>query len=104
MSEVVSLDIMKEKFKDKISEIKNRLDFVLDNVGIQNDIENFTNIYEDLLIIDDKLEKIESNMNNTVLNNIMDLNEKNRIIDLKIMKLFTPYLLYYKMCLMQNNI
>lgn len=101
---VESLDVMKEKFKDKISEIKNRLDFVLDNVGIQNDIENFTNIYEDLLIIDDKLEKIESNMNNSVLDNIMDLNEKNRIIDLKIMKLFTPYLLYYKMCLMQNNI
>lgn len=103
MNEILTPEKIKEKFKEKMVSIKNRLDFVIDNLDIDNNIECFTNIYENIKYIEDDICKLENRLNMGNINNIVDEEERNRIINQKILKLFSPFILYYKLSLLQNN-
>ena len=100
MEEIITPEKIKENFKEKIINIKNRLDMLVDNLEIDNNIESFTNIYDYMVKIEEEIIKLE---NNLTIENIADIEERNRILDQKILKLFSPFILYYKLCLLQNT-
>lgn len=99
-NDIISSEKIKENFQKKNKEIFNRINLVLENLEIEKNLEDLTKIYENLVLMENYLDNLESNID---INNISKIEEKNRIMDKKIFKLFTPFLLYYKMCLMQNN-
>lgn len=103
MNEILTPEKIKEKFKEKMVSIKNRLDFLIDSLDIDNNIECFTNIYENIKCIEDDICKLENRLNMDNINNIVDEEERNRIINQKILKLFSPFILYYKLSLLQNS-
>ena len=100
MEEIITPEKIKENFKEKIINIKNRLDMLVDNLEVDNNIESFTNIYDYMVKIEEEIIKLE---NNLTIENIADIEERNRILDQKILKLFSPFILYYKLCLLQNT-
>lgn len=99
-NEVISSEQLKEKFKKKYSDISERLNLLLENLDIGSNVEKFYYIYDSLSKIEEYILDLENRLD---VNNITDLEERNRIIDQKIFKLFTPFILYYKLCLMENN-
>jgi len=98
-NEVLSNDELKVKFKRKYSDIFNKLNMLVENLDIGNNIEKFYNIFESLIKIEENILDLENKLN---IDNISDLEERNRIIDQKIFKLFIPYMMYYKLCLYRN--
>lgn len=100
--EILSSEQLKNKFKSKIIEIKDRLIFLLENLEIDNNSELFGRINDNMILIEEDLVKLENSLDLTNLSSL-NFDERNRIIDQKILKLFTPFIFYYKMCLLQNN-
>lgn len=99
MSEISSSETIKNNFKIKLDELNLRLRQVLQNLDLDSNIESFTKIYESFFLIESELEKLENNLD---LNSLDNISEINRIIDIKILRLFSPYISYYKLNLMQN--
>lgn len=97
--EILSSNELKDNFKKKINNIFPRLNQLLDNLNIENNINKFYLIFEALETIEKNTLDLENKLDENLIN---DLEEKNRIIDQKILKLFTPFILYYKLCLMNN--
>ena len=97
--EVLSSEQLKQKFKDKVNNLYHRLNQVLDNLDISNNSNNFCNIFDLLEKIDEKILDLENKLDENKINNI---DERNRIIDQKIFKLFSPFIFYYKLSLMNN--
>ncbi|ADO67412.1 hypothetical protein crov378 [Cafeteria roenbergensis virus] len=100
-TEVISSDELKGKFKDKLNDIYKRLNLVIDNLDIGNNSSNFHDIYQSLLKIEENILTLENKLDE---NKINDIEERNRIIDQKILKLFMPFILYYKLCLITNYV
>lgn len=100
--EILSSDQIKTNFKSKIKDIKNRLIFLIDNLDIDKNVEIFGRINDNIISIEEDLVKLENTLEISNLSNL-NFEERNRIIDQKILKLFTPFIFYYKMCLLQNN-
>jgi hypothetical protein len=99
-SEILPTNNIKEKFLEKINDLIPRLKQVLTNLNLDENIESFSKIFDNLLLIQNEIEKLENNLD---IDSIENNEERNRIIDQKILKLFTPFICYYKLCLMQNN-
>lgn len=100
--EILSSDQIKTNFKSKIKDIKNRLIFLIDNLDMDKNVEVFGRINDNIISIEEDLVKLENTLEISNLSNL-NFEERNRIIDQKILKLFTPFIFYYKMCLLQNN-
>ena len=100
MSEIITPSDIKENFKKKLEELIPRLNQVIDNTDVDNNIESFTKVYENLLLIESQVTELENRMD---VSNLDNIEERNRIIDQKVLKLFSPFILYYKLCLLQNN-
>jgi len=83
------------KIKEKVKNIEERLDLVLErtNLNENENLESLVEISQSLCLIEEKLSKLEGNINN--LENL-SYEERERIIDQKIFKIFTPYILYMK--------
>ena len=99
MSQNLQSDEIKLNFKNKVEELFPRIIQIINNLNLDSNIEGFTKIYENMLMIESEIEKLENNLD---LNNISDLEERDRIINQKILKLFSPFICYYKLSLMQN--
>lgn len=90
---------IKENFKNKVNILFPRISQLIDNLDLDNNIEIFSKIYENILHIETDVENLENNLD---LDNILNPVEKERIINQKILKLFMPFICYYKLTLMQN--
>jgi hypothetical protein len=90
---------LKNKIKCKISNLKNRLDQSLDNVNFDTNIEIINMIYEKMDDIEENIIKLENNISDFT---DISLDEKKRIIDQKVLKFFTPFILYYRLSLLEN--
>jgi uncharacterized lipoprotein YehR (DUF1307 family) len=82
------------KMIEKLDNIKERLNIINNRIDYNNEnLEKLVEISKSFCIIEENLNNLEGNVNN--LNNLT-LEEKERIIDQKIFKTFTPYMLYLK--------
>jgi len=89
------------KMVGRIKNIEKRFNLIITKTDInkENNLSDMVNIAELLTSIEEKLSDLEGNINN--LNNLT-LEEKERIINQKILKVFTPYILYMKLHLFNN--
>lgn len=89
------------KMRDKMEQLLDRFETINERIDINNNnnLEDLVEISQSLNYIENKLDTIEGTIDN--LENL-SYEEKNRIIDQKILKLFTPYILYFKLHLFNN--
>jgi len=90
-----------QKMSNKLDTIKSRLNLINNRIDYNNNqnLEKLVEISKALNIIEENLDILEGNVEN--LNNLT-LEDKERIIDQKIFKFFTPYILYLKYHLYNN--
>lgn len=100
-SEIMSEEILKEKLKSNFVELKERLDICLNNVNLMENISSYLKISENMKIIENELSKMEGEIE---LDDIVDESNvvRQRVIDEKVMKLFAPYMMYYRVCLLNS--
>ena len=100
-SEIMSEEILKEKLKSNFMELKERLDICLDNVDLTENISSYLKISESMKIVENEISKMEGDIE---LDDISDESNivRQRIIDEKVMKLFAPYMMYYRVCLLNS--
>ena len=100
-SEIMSEEILKEKLKSNFVELKERLDICLDNVDLTENISSYLKISESMKIVENEISKMEGEIE---LDDIADESSivRQRVIDEKVMKLFAPYMMYYRVCLLNS--
>ena len=100
-SEIMSEEILKEKLKSNFVELKERLDICLDNVDLTENISSYLKISESMKIVENEISKMEGDIE---LDDIADESNivRQRVIDEKVMKLFAPYMMYYRVCLLNS--
>ena len=100
-SEIMSEEILKEKLKSNFMELKERLNICLDNVDLTENISSYLKISESMKIVENEISKMESEIE---LDDISDESNvvRQRVIDEKVMKLFAPYMMYYRVCLLNS--
>jgi hypothetical protein len=100
-SEIISEEILKEKLKNNFVELKERLDICLDNVNLIENISSYLKISENMKIVENEISKMEGEIE---LDDIADESSivRQRVIDEKVMKLFAPYMMYYRVCLLNS--
>ena len=100
-SEIMSEEILKEKLKSNFIELKERLDICLDNVDLTENISSYLKISESMKIMENEISKMEGDIE---LDDIADESNvvRQRVIDEKVMKLFAPYMMYYRVCLLNS--
>ena len=100
-SEIMSEEILKEKIKSNFVGLKERLDICLNNVDLIENISSYLKISESIKIIENEISKLEGEID---LDNICDESNvvRQRVIDEKVMKLFAPYMMYYRVCLLNS--
>lgn len=100
-SEIMSEEILKEKLKSNFVELKERIDICLDNVNLIENISSYLKISESMKIVENEISKMESEIE---LDDISDESNvvRQRVIDEKVIKLFAPYMMYYRVCLLNS--
>jgi hypothetical protein len=100
-SEIMSEEILKEKLKSNFVELKERLDICLDNVDLTENISSYLKISESMKIVENEISKMEGEIE---LDDIADESSivRQRVIDEKVIKLFAPYMMYYRVCLLNS--
>ena len=100
-SEIMSEEILKEKLKSNFVELKERLDICLDNVDLTENISSYLKISESMKIVENEISKMEGEIE---LDDISDESNvvRQRVIDEKVIKLFAPYMMYYRVCLLNS--
>ena len=100
-SEIMSEEILKEKLKSNFVELKERIDICLDNVNLIENISSYLKISESMKIVENEISKMEGEIE---LDDISDESNvvRQRVIDEKVIKLFAPYMMYYRVCLLNS--
>lgn len=100
-SEIMSEEILKEKLKSNFVELKERIDICLDNVDLTENISSYLKISESMKIVENEISKMEGEIE---LDDISDESNvvRQRVIDEKVIKLFAPYMMYYRVCLLNS--
>jgi len=100
-SEIMSEEILKEKLKSNFVELKERIDICLDNVDLTENISSYLKISESMKIVENEISKMEGEIE---LDDIADESSivRQRVIDEKVIKLFAPYMMYYRVCLLNS--